>query len=114
MVVRRVGARRAGAHDRDRRRRHRARARPAAGEARGDHRQFSGHLSVAPSHRLSGRRGMTEAAADDGFSRWLTPVRIALIVWAAMSLVAIVARWHAIATIELSDTDDAKIGRAHV
>src|SRR3546814_1753462 len=50
---------------------------------------------------------MTEAAADDGFSRWLTPVRIALIVWAAMSLVAIVARWHAIATIELSDTDDA-------
>jgi len=46
-------------------------------------------------------------AADKGFSSWLTPVRIALIVWAAMSLIAIVARWHAIATLELSDTDDA-------
>ena len=46
-------------------------------------------------------------AADHGFSPWLTPVRIALIVWAAMSLIAIVARWHAIATLELSDTDDA-------
>lgn len=47
------------------------------------------------------------APAAPGFSPWFTPVRIALIVWAAMSLVAIVARWHAIATIELSDTDDA-------
>ncbi len=46
-------------------------------------------------------------AADHGFGAWLTPVRIALIVWTAMSLIAIVARWHAIATLELSDTDDA-------
>ncbi|MGV7122876.1 hypothetical protein [Sphingopyxis sp. 550A] len=46
-------------------------------------------------------------AADKSFSSWLTPVRIALIVWAAMSLIAIVARWHAIATLELGDTDDA-------
>ncbi len=39
--------------------------------------------------------------------RWLTPVRIALILWAAMSLIAIVANWHAITALELSDTDDA-------
>ncbi len=41
------------------------------------------------------------------FSRWLTPVRIALILWAAMSLVAIVSQWQAIVTLDLSDTDDA-------
>lgn len=38
---------------------------------------------------------------------WFTPVRVALIVWTALSIVLIVARWHAIVTIELRDTDDA-------
>lgn len=38
---------------------------------------------------------------------WFTPVRIALIIWGLMSLVAIVAKWHAIGALELSDTDDA-------
>jgi hypothetical protein len=38
---------------------------------------------------------------------WFTPVRIALIIWGAMSLVAIIAKWHAIGTLDLSDTDDA-------
>lgn len=38
---------------------------------------------------------------------WFTPVRIALIVWGAMSLIAIVAKWHAIGALELGDTDDA-------
>ncbi|OHD07368.1 hypothetical protein [Sphingopyxis sp. RIFCSPHIGHO2_12_FULL_65_19] len=38
---------------------------------------------------------------------WLTPVRIALIVWAAMSLIAIIFNWSAIVALDLSDTDDA-------
>jgi len=41
------------------------------------------------------------------FGRWLTPVRIALILWAAMSLIAIVVNWPAIVALDLSDTDDA-------
>lgn len=40
-------------------------------------------------------------------SGWFTPVRIALIIWGAMSLVAIIAKWHAIGALDLSDTDDA-------
>ncbi|MBU0825323.1 MAG: hypothetical protein KKA44_14045 [Alphaproteobacteria bacterium] len=42
-----------------------------------------------------------------GFSHWLTPVRIALLLWAAMSLIAIVVNWQAIVALDLSDTDDA-------
>lgn len=38
---------------------------------------------------------------------WFTPVRIALIIWGLMSLIAIVARWQAIGALDLSDTDDA-------
>lgn len=38
---------------------------------------------------------------------WFTPVRIALIIWGLMSLVAIVAKWQAIGALDLSDTDDA-------
>ena len=40
-------------------------------------------------------------------SPWFTPVRIALIIWGAMSLVAIIAKWQAIGALDLSDTDDA-------
>ena len=47
--------------------------------------------------------------ASGGFALapWLTPVRIALIVWIAMSLIAIIGKWHAIGALELDDTDDA-------
>ncbi len=38
---------------------------------------------------------------------WFTPVRIALILWGAMSLITIVARWQAIGALDLPDTDDA-------
>lgn len=38
---------------------------------------------------------------------WFTPVRIALIIWGLMSLVAIIAKWQAIGALDLSDTDDA-------
>ena len=38
---------------------------------------------------------------------WFTPVRIALIIWGAMSLIAIIAKWRAIGSLDLSDTDDA-------
>jgi hypothetical protein len=38
---------------------------------------------------------------------WFTPVRIALLIWAAMSLIAIVTKWHAIGALDLGDTDDA-------
>jgi hypothetical protein len=48
------------------------------------------------------------ASSDNiALSPWLTPVRIALILWAAMSLIAIVANWRAIGALALSDTDDA-------
>ncbi|PZQ24122.1 MAG: hypothetical protein DI569_01635 [Sphingopyxis macrogoltabida] len=52
---------------------------------------------------------MTGAPAPTapGLPRWLTPVRFALIVWGAMSLIAIAAHWHAIVALQLSDTDDA-------
>ncbi len=38
---------------------------------------------------------------------WFTPTRIALLLWGAMSLVAIIAHWPAIGALDLSDTDDA-------
>src|SRR3546814_2613557 len=38
---------------------------------------------------------------------WFTPVRIALIVWGLMSLIAIAAKWQAIGALDLADTDDA-------
>lgn len=49
------------------------------------------------------------APASNGIALgpWFTPARIALIVWAAMSLIAIVAQWQAIGALDLSDTDDA-------
>ncbi|MGV3731084.1 MAG: hypothetical protein ACO1NN_10040 [Sphingopyxis sp.] len=54
---------------------------------------------------------MSEAAppASGGIMlrAWLTPVRIALIVWGLMSLIAIIAHWQAIGAIDLRDTDDA-------
>lgn len=40
-------------------------------------------------------------------SPWFTPVRIALILWAAMSLIAMIVNWQAIGALDLSDTDDA-------
>ncbi len=39
--------------------------------------------------------------------RWFTPARIALIVWALMSLLAIAVQWQAIGALDLADTDDA-------
>lgn len=49
------------------------------------------------------------APASDGIALapWFTPVRIALIVWGAMSLIAIISKWHAIGALDLGDTDDA-------
>lgn len=41
------------------------------------------------------------------FAHWLTPVRIALILWTAMSLIVIAVQWQAIVALDLSDTDDA-------
>ena len=47
------------------------------------------------------------ASSGIAFGPWFTPTRIALIIWTAMSLIAIIANWHAIAALRLSDTDDA-------
>src|SRR3546814_15271076 len=98
MAFRRGGVRRPRGHDRDRRRRQRAGARPAARQARGDRREFPDHLSAAPPYRLPGRSGMSDAppASIPGGIQpdpWFTPVRIALIVWGLMSLIAIAAKW---------------------
>lgn len=40
-------------------------------------------------------------------TRWLTPGRVAALLWIAISVVLIVTRWPAIARLDLSDTDDA-------
>jgi hypothetical protein len=42
-----------------------------------------------------------------GLHPWFTPLRIALILWTMMSLIAVVAQWQAIVSLDLSDTDDA-------
>jgi len=65
-------------------------------------------VSDAPA-LVAGAEQSVPAPAPGGIvlSPWFTPVRIALIIWGMMSLVAIVARWHAIGALDLSDTDDA-------
>jgi hypothetical protein len=42
-----------------------------------------------------------------GFGARLTPLRIALLIWGAMSLIAIMANWPSIVALDLGDTDDA-------
>jgi hypothetical protein len=49
----------------------------------------------------------TPAPGGIALGPWFTPVRIALIIWGLMSLIAIVAKWRAIGALDLSDTDDA-------
>ena len=58
---------------------------------------------------VGGALAQPSAPISDGapLNRWLTPVRIALMLWAAMSLVAIIVNWQAIGALDLSDTDDA-------
>lgn len=59
---------------------------------------------------LRGAVSDASAAADAGgsaFAGWLTPVKLGLILWAALSVAAIVAGWQAIMTLDLFDTDDA-------
>ena len=41
------------------------------------------------------------ASGDIALGPWFTPVRIALILWGLMSLVSIIARWQAIAALDL-------------
>ncbi|WP_439567087.1 hypothetical protein [Sphingopyxis sp.] len=51
----------------------------------------------------------TVSANSAGFDlgAWFTPLRIALVIWSAMSLVAIIVNWSAIVALNLRDTDDA-------
>ena len=57
----------------------------------------------------SGTASLPSGAAQSeiALGPWFTPVRIALILWGAMSLIAILTKWHAIGALDLSDTDDA-------
>jgi hypothetical protein len=65
-------------------------------------------MNDAPALAAGGQPPVRAASSGDlGLSPWFTPVRIALIVWGLMSLVAIGAKWHAIGALELADTDDA-------
>lgn len=61
---------------------------------------FAGGGTAPPQPVVSGARAFD-------LHPWFTPVRIALLVWAAMSLIAIAVQWHAIGALDLSDTDDA-------
>jgi hypothetical protein len=51
--------------------------------------------------------GVAARPGGIALGQWFTPVRIALLIWGAMSLIAIVANWPAIVGLNLSDTDDA-------
>ncbi len=66
-------------------------------------------MTDAPAPPAGGAAPNPSASAptDIAPGPWFTPVRIALIIWGLMSLVAIVANWHAIGALNLSDTDDA-------
>jgi len=66
-------------------------------------------MSDASALPAGGAAPHAPASAPGGIvlGAWFTPVRIALIIWGAMSLVAIIAKWHAIGALDLSDTDDA-------
>ncbi len=66
-------------------------------------------MTDAAGRPVGGPAAPEPARAANGIvlAAWLTPVRIALIVWAAMSLIAIVAKWQAIGALDLADTDDA-------
>jgi hypothetical protein len=66
-------------------------------------------MSGAPALGAGGAMPPVSAPAQGGLALgpWFTPVRIALLVWGAMSLIAIVVNWPAIVALDLSDTDDA-------
>jgi hypothetical protein len=49
----------------------------------------------------------TAPSAGINLGPWFTPLRIALLIWAAMSVIAIMANWPAIIALDLGDTDDA-------
>ena len=61
------------------------------------------------SDRAAPVEGVAARPAADGIAlgAWFSPTRIALIIWTAMSLIAILANWQAIVAVTLSDTDDA-------
>ncbi|MBO9697184.1 MAG: hypothetical protein J7499_13385 [Sphingopyxis sp.] len=63
--------------------------------------------AAAPSADGTAPPGPAPASGGIAPGPWFTPVRIALIVWGLMSLVAIVAKWQAIGALDLADTDDA-------
>ena len=66
-------------------------------------------MSDAPAPPVGGAVTAVPAPAPNGIELgpWFTPVRIALLIWGAMSLIAIIAKWRAIGALDLSDTDDA-------
>jgi hypothetical protein len=66
-------------------------------------------VTDAAARPAGGASPPNSAPASGGIllASWFTPVRIALIVGAAMSLIAIIAKWHAIGALDLGDTDDA-------
>ena len=56
---------------------------------------------------VAARDDAPASAEATALHRWFTPVRIALLVWGAMSLIAIAGKWQAIGALDLADTDDA-------
>jgi len=66
-------------------------------------------MTDAPAFSARGASQPIPARASDGIALgpWFTPVCIALILWSAMSLIAIISKWQAIGALELGDTDDA-------
>ncbi len=64
-------------------------------------------MTDAPALSAVGAVPPVSASGGIVLGPWFTPLRIALLIWSAMSLIAIMANWPAIVALDLSDTDDA-------
>lgn len=64
-------------------------------------------MTDAPAYAASGVALPTSGPGGVALPPWVTPLRIALLVWGAMSLIAIIGSWPAIVALDLGDTDDA-------
>ncbi len=64
-------------------------------------------MTDAPALAAGGAAPPVSAPGGIALAPWFTPLRIALLVWGAMSLIAIIGNWPAIVALDLGDTDDA-------
>lgn len=64
-------------------------------------------MTDTPALAADGAVPPTPGPGGIALGSWFTPLRIALLIWGAMSMIAIVGNWPAIVALDLGDTDDA-------